>query len=157
MKFSAALPYVEWIVRIALGGVFVWSSIGKIQDPGIFADAVMRYEILPEFAVGMFSLTLPMVELVAGCMLLTPWKKEAALLLSGLLVMFMVALSIAIALDLDIDCGCFGAEGETGRKWLALALLRDVPILAAALWLARPPAWRNQADATAAASGGERR
>lgn len=46
----------------------------------------------------------------------------------------MVALGSAIARGIVIDCGCFGSEEPSvGAAWRAL--LRDIPVLAAALWL----------------------
>jgi len=46
----------------------------------------------------------------------------------------MVALGSAIVRGIAVDCGCFGAgEPSVAAAWWAL--LRDIPILAAAIWL----------------------
>jgi len=132
-----AVPYVGWTARIALGSIFVWASFAKIQDPALFADAVMQYEILPNRLVGIFALIFPMVELLTGLLILTKWKREAALIMSGMLVMFMIALVSAMLRGLDIECGCFGEEEGDGGG-LPYALLRDVVMLIPAIWIAQP-------------------
>ena len=135
--------WLEPAARIFLGGLFVYSAYGKIGDPGLFASMVMRYEILPECMVGLFSLTLPMLELVVGLALVfTKWMRESALLISALLSMFIAALVLAIARGLEIDCGCFGVPSVGGRTELLLAVARDVLLLVPAVWLMfRRNAW----------------
>lgn len=133
---QAAWIWVERICRLGLGALFVYSAWGKINDPGLFADMVERYEILPRFAVGLFSLTLPMVELLTGLMfILTKWFREAAFLTVGLLMLFIAALAIAVVRGLEIDCGCFGVSAGGGRSELLLAIGRDVVLLVPAVWL----------------------
>ena len=56
---------LEVLARLGLGGLFAFSAVGKIKDPALFADAVGRYEMLPQAAVGLFALVLPMVELLS--------------------------------------------------------------------------------------------
>ena len=133
----------EIVCRLGLGSLFIYSSLSKMDDPGLFADMVMRFEMLPEFAVGIFSLSLPMMELLAGLMFIfTKWLREAALLSSGMLAMFMIALSSAILRGLEIDCGCFGFSEDGGRRELLIAIVRDVALLVPSLWLVcRPEGW----------------
>ena len=133
---KSVLNWLEIVSRLGLGVLFMWSSWSKINDPGAFADAVMRYEMLPECLVGIFALTLPMVELLAGLMLIcTKWLREAALIVTALLAMFLTALTYAIANDLEIDCGCFGFDAGGGKKELTLAIIRDIILLAPACFL----------------------
>ena len=143
MDRRLALSVLEKVCRVGLGAMFVYSAWTKIDDPGIFADAVMRYEILPEFAVGLFSLTLPMVELLSGLALVfTKWMREAAILVTGLFCMFVLALGWALALGLEIDCGCFGMSTEGGRGELVVAIVRDLVLLVPSIWLVlRPNSW----------------
>lgn len=143
MRKAVVLEWLESVCRVGLGAMFVYSAWGKIGDPGVFADMVMRYELLPECAVGLFALTLPMVELLAGLALLfTRWLREAALIVTGMLAMFIVALASAVARGLEIDCGCFGVPSVGGRTELVLAIVRDVLLLVPAVWLMfRRNAW----------------
>ena len=130
------LGWLESLCRVGLGGMFVYSAWGKIADPGLFATAVMQYELLPETTVGLFALTLPMLEMLAGCVFVcTKWVREAALLTTGMLVMFVGALTIAVVRGLEIDCGCFGISAGGGKKELVLAIVRDLILLVPAIWL----------------------
>ena len=143
MTRQIVFDWLECLSRFLLGGLFVYSAWGKIGDPGIFANTVMRYELLPEFMVGMFALTLPMVELLSGLALMfTKWTREAALIVVAMLVMFIVALGWAVANGLEIDCGCFGVPSVGGRTELLLAIGRDLVLLLPAVWLLfRRNAW----------------
>ena len=113
----------------------------------------MRYELLPECMVGLFALTLPMMELLSGLALMfTKWVREAALLIVGMLLMFIVALTWAVARGLEIDCGCFGVPAVGGREELLLAIVRDVVLLMPAIWLMFPAAVRNHPHENKAAT-----
>ena len=131
-----ALLWIERLCRIGMGALFIYSAAMKVDDPGLFADAVSRYEFLPEFSIGMFSLTMSMLELIVGVALVaTKWTREAALLVTVMLLMFIVALAQAFVRGLDISCGCFGAPKIGGRAEIAVALVRDVVLLVPAVWL----------------------
>ena len=117
MKKFRVLQVVEHVCRLGLGALFVYSALAKISDPEDFARAVMRYGVLPDFTLGLFSLTMPMLELLAGlAMLFTKWLRESALIVSGMLAMFIVALVQALARGLEISCGCFGVPSVGGAK-----------------------------------------
>ena len=143
MKKRVFLQALEFVCRTGLGALFVYSALSKISDPDEFAYFVSRYDLLPGFAVGIFSLTIPMLELLAGLlMLFTKWLRESALLIAGMLAMFIVALAQALARGLDISCGCFGMPGVGGRREIAMALVRDLALIVPALWLMfRPDVW----------------
>ena len=107
------LPWpVLWLIRFAIGGIFVYASIDKIAHPDAFAQIVFYYRMLPESLLHVFALFLPWLELVTGLALITGiGRRGAALLLGAMLAMFVVALGAAIYRDLDISCGCF-STGE---------------------------------------------
>jgi len=136
MKKTRVFQFVEFVCRLGLGVLFIYSALAKISDPDDFARAVMRYGILPDFMIGIFSLTMPMLELLAGLsMLFTKWLRESALLVSGMLVLFIVALIQALARGLEISCGCFGVPSVGGREEIVIALVRDVVLAVPAVWL----------------------
>ncbi|MCQ2389781.1 MAG: DoxX family membrane protein [Kiritimatiellae bacterium] len=133
---------VEGVLRIGIAAIFVYASWDKIQDPALFADAVQSYRILPPFVAGIVALVLPFVELLAGLVLVfTKWTREAALLILGMLGIFLVGLTQAWLRGLEIDCGCFGAsDGTPPPLWVDI--LRDLAILCPTIWLAfRPGRW----------------
>src|SRR5262249_14762783 len=108
----------------------------KFGDPKSFALLVTQYQLLPSFAVNLFSIMLPAFEIVTGlALILTPFEKEASAALWLLLAMFVVALSQALARCLGIACCCFDIEGaaDAGEPWFAL--LRDVVLLLPAAWM----------------------
>ena len=149
--------WLESLCRVGLGGMFVYSAWGKIADPGLFATAVMKYELLPEATVGLFALTLPMLEMLAGgAFVCTKWVREAALLATGMLVMFAIALTIAVVRGLEIDCGCFGVSAGGGRKELLLAIVRDLILLVPTVWLMfRRDVWLHENHVVRAKTGDE--
>lgn len=142
---------LETFVRLGIGALFAWSAWFKIQDPALFASSVESYRILPECMVGIFSLFMPMLELLAGIGLVaTKWSREAALLVAGMLLVFIVALAQAAVRGLDISCGCFDDDPETGTVAIAKALARDVALLLPAVWLLfRPGRWIWTREASA--------
>ena len=123
-----------WILRLGLGGLFVYAGAGKLADPVQFAIAIGNYRIFPGLAPW-GAVILPYVEI--GCGLATivlprAWARSSALVLFGLMLMFTGAVSIALARGIDIDCGCFG--GQSGPI-NGLTVARDVALLGAALAL----------------------
>ena len=50
MKKKFFFQALEFVCRIGLGGLFVYSALAKISDPDEFAYSVNRYDILPGFA-----------------------------------------------------------------------------------------------------------
>ena len=143
MRKRVVLAVLETLFRLGLGALFVYSAWTKIADPDEFAYSVSRYQFLPEVTIGLFSLTMPMLELLAGLTLLfTRWLRESALLISVMLVMFIVALAQALARGLEISCGCFGVPSVGGRQEILMALVRDVVLIVPAFWLMfRPNTW----------------
>ncbi len=106
-----------WAVRLALplrvyiGLVFVLASLFKIYDPQVFALSVATYQILPLAMINVFTLFLPWLELIVGASLIAGlWTREAALLVSGMMLMFIAALGIALTKDLKMSCGCFASQ-----------------------------------------------
>ena len=143
MKKSQILAILETVSRIGRGALFLYSAWAKINDPGVFAASVERYQMLPGGLLGIFSLTMPMLELLAGLALLfTKWQREASLLISGMLAMFIVALTQAFVRGLEISCGCFGVPSVGGREEILIALVRDVILIVPSVWLTcRANAW----------------
>lgn len=134
-----------WRVLFAL--MFLAAAWPKFTDPEGFANMVAQYQMLPAFSVNLFSVWLPALEVTVGlALLLTPWEREASFWLGVMMVMFIVALTQALARGLGIACGCFDIKGATdsGQSWFAL--LRDIVLMPAILWMwwraERRPLWR---------------
>lgn len=121
--------------RIFLGGLFVYASIHKLQDPVSFSRIVYGYKILPAAAVNLMAIVLPGIELVAGALLVAGLlRRGAALAVTLSLAVFIAALGFNLARGLDFDCGCFSFAHSKPGAALDL-LLRDIGLLALSLWV----------------------
>jgi uncharacterized membrane protein YphA (DoxX/SURF4 family) len=110
--------------RLYLGVIFLLACWHKILEPAAFALDIATYQILPLGLVNLQAIVLPWVELAAGLMLLLGFRtRAAALLVTGMMVMFTVAISIAVAKGLDMSCGCFASQGaaEDPISWRTIA------------------------------------
>jgi uncharacterized membrane protein YphA (DoxX/SURF4 family) len=136
-------------VAIGLGAVFVYASLDKIAHPLDFARIVYRYRLAgPTAALGVvpantWAVVLPWIEAVTGILLIAGvWRREAAAVAGGLLVVFLVSVGYVLGQGIDVaHCGCFTVNGEgRGAGWTLIA--SDLGLLAAAayLMLARPAA-----------------
>lgn len=105
----------SWLWQMPLGLVFIYAAWGKIQDPAAFAITLDNYRLLPLTLIGPLAILLPWLEMVAGILVTAGlWKREAALILGILLIIFMTAVSFNLARGLDFDCGCFGSGQSRG-------------------------------------------
>ncbi|MBO7654968.1 MAG: DoxX family membrane protein [Kiritimatiellae bacterium] len=143
MKRRIVFLVLEWGCRVGLGVMFIYSALAKLSNPDLFAYSVSRYRMLPDVTIGLFALTMPMLELLTGvAMLFTKWLRESALLVAGMMVMFIIALAQALVRGLEISCGCFGVPSVGGREEMVMALVRDLVLIVPAIWLMfRPNAW----------------
>lgn len=131
---------LETASRLGLGGMFIFASWFKIQDPQSFALLVAQYQFLPMWAVNLFALYMPQLELCTGLVVIfSRWNREASLLLLAMFAAFIVALAQAVARNLGITCGCFEIDGAVDKKEAWIALVRDVILLAPTIWLTRRP------------------
>ncbi len=131
---------LDVILRVILGGLFVYAGILKAWQPDQFLQDVLSYQILPHGIAVAVVWYLPYLEMVCGCLLWTrQFRNEAALVLLGLLAVFISALSAAWWRGLDISCGCFGGGGDVNIIWL---ILRDLMMAAGLLWVM----WRSKSS-----------
>jgi hypothetical protein len=133
-----------WLLRVALGGLFVFTGAIKIADPAEFAAEIHNYQLFPALAPWLAA-ALPAVEIAVGAAILAaprPWLRAGALASCALMIVFTIAVGSAVARGVNISCGCFGAGSGPVTM---LTVLRDVALLAASaavfvLAEARPPA-----------------
>lgn len=129
---------IDWHARIGLGWMFMYSGALKVADPGMFAESVANYRLIPASLAGVVALVLPMVEVLTGATLaFTKWRREAAFLSTVMLGVFTAALVSAAVRGLDISCGCFGEEAAGGTVGIVKDIIRDIMLLFPSLWLMR--------------------
>lgn len=128
-------PWLHRILGVVMGGIFLYAAGSKLVDPRPLVTIIWGYRILPAGPINLLAIYMPWVELLAGASLLSGYKRRAAALLaSGLLTMFILALGINAVRGVNVACGCFSASAEdVSNAWLLV--LRDLPMLAAALVL----------------------
>lgn len=149
-------PALHWAIAVVVGGLFVYASLDKIAKPADFARIVYHYRILGPLPSNWLAVTLPWVELVAGLLMISGiWRREGALVVGMLLVVFMGAVGWALHMGIDIEnCGCFSVSGE-GRSagWQLLA--GDAAMLLGTLVLlgARPMRAETAPSGVTAATG----
>ncbi len=127
--------WMQRLLRVGIGGLFLYAGLIKVVDVDGFARQVMVYDILPWEAVNLFSLWIVSVEIVAGVLLISGiWVRPAALILAMLCLVFIIAIASALARGMQLRCGCFSPapSGEL-RTWFSL--WREAGLLAGCLWL----------------------
>ncbi|MFC6422767.1 MauE/DoxX family redox-associated membrane protein [Ornithinimicrobium tianjinense] len=134
------MPVALALAPLTLAAVLVLSGVAKLGDPGSTASMI-RLLRLPSFLAGaVVPRLLPVVELVAAVLLLTPWiwtYAVGAALALGLFTAFLLVVARAMTFDPRPTCGCFGRVGN--HQITARTVWRNVLLLALALvasWIA---------------------
>ena len=104
-------PLVVRGSQIVMGVVFAWAALAKLGDLQGFADQVHNFRMVPIFAENIVALLLPWIELVAALALMSNIRpRSGAVVVTGLLAAFTIAVIVALMRGLDIECGCFGTS-----------------------------------------------
>lgn len=116
-----------------LGFTFIYASSHKIADPAAFAKIVYGYGLFPDPLINLIAITLPFAELMAGLALIFGlWRRSAAIIIVGMLVIFILIISINLARGYEFDCGCF-SESAGSLFFLSgsprATLVRDIFLL----------------------------
>jgi uncharacterized membrane protein YphA (DoxX/SURF4 family) len=134
-------PWVAVLMRVLIGGVFVFSGFSKLLLP--YAEVValiQQYQVLPGWLVSSTAMFLPWIEVGSGTALLIGFcTTPAALLIALQLLSFSALMVIVLVAGIPItDCGCFGHLGlpETPLQ----VLMRDLLMLG----LLVPVFWRQR-------------
>lgn len=132
---------VQFILRLAIGGLFVVAGAMKLWEPALFAKDLANFRLVPDNLVNLVAITVPWIEVLAGGLLvLGACQKPSALLITTMLVIFLVFIGQAVYRHLNINCGCFGTLEASKVGWTALA--KDGVLLLVAAWLT----WRIEED-----------
>lgn len=125
------------VLRIIIGGVFVYAGTTKVANPQAFADSIATFKLLPPQLINIVALGLPPFEFLLGLMLLSGWKvRPASLAVATLAIVFGIALGQALFRGLAVDCGCFGSgEPSTLKTWASFG--RALLLFAGSIWVFR--------------------
>lgn len=118
--------------KIFIGFLFILSSVTKIPETAKFADSIANYQLLPKAMLMPMAIIVPWIQMIAGIMIILDiYPRSSAFILSGLLVVYIIAIAQAWARGIDIECGCFdlltqfGLEERVGLE----AIIRDLVFL----------------------------
>ena len=115
-------------IRLFLGFIFIFAAVSKVADPEGFSQSIYNYKLMPDFLINVLAIVFPWIELVAGILLVFGISvKENSAILTGLLVVFIIAIVISLARGLDINCGCFGTV--EGSKVGLMKILENVGLV----------------------------
>lgn len=116
---------VEWVLRIGLGGFFIWSGGMKLLDLQSFTESVANFQFpmeermpgdmekwFEEPADAYIAYSVPWFEVFSGLAVLIGVGKSGGLaILLGMLVSFNLGLWSAWNRGItDLNCGCHGAS-----------------------------------------------
>lgn len=137
---SSHIPYQ--VLRIMLGGIFVYSGLSKSLDLAYFAGIINAFSLLPAGLAYPVGVAIVIGELILGLGLILDRKG----CLSGILVMllgFMAVAGYAVYMGYDIDCGCFGPGDPEAEAFsqLRTVMARDAVMVAGVAYLYL---WRNK-------------
>ena len=126
--------YLQILLRLILGVIFIYASLGKLFRPEDFAKAILRYEFLPLYFVNIVAIIMPWVEFFTGILLILGiYKKASSVLASISLAVFLIALTSAFARGLDISCGCFSLEETSTKGDIIYRIAEDILMLIGAV------------------------
>ena len=125
---------IALMLRVALGGLFVWTGWEKAREPITFLNNIRSFHILPDPYAAWVAMGLPWLEIFAGAALVLGVCVEGGLaMIAGMLAVFLWAIIYSLQRGLDINCGCFG--GADGTSDFRELITRDVTLLVVALGL----------------------
>jgi len=136
MKDFLSSKYVQIVLQIIIGAVFLYASYNKLFDQQGFAKSIYGYKFIPDFLINIMAIIVPSLEFIAGIFLMFGlFRKGSSLIIIVLLSVFLVALVQAYARGLDIDCGCFGSDpaAKTTSTDILIRIFQDILLLAGAI------------------------
>ena len=131
--------YLSLFCRLVIGLIFIYSGLTKVLFPGEFAFAIQNYQILPDSLTNLAALLTPWLEIYCGLFLIAGiYQRASAILISGMLFVFIIALFSAMIRGLDINCGCFGRETQIDWR----RIVEDIVLLLLSAYLVFQPSRR---------------
>lgn len=132
-------PIGVWLLRIFVGGVFIFSGFSKIVDPWGFVFKITEYlnvwgiNWLWREVVICLAVTIASLEFLLGVLLLTGCMRRSVCQALMLVMAFMLPLTAYVAIASPVaDCGCFGDAfliSNTATFWKNVVLTAAIVYL----------------------------
>jgi hypothetical protein len=121
-------------VRVSLGFLFLLAASGKIRDPVKFMGGMDEYNIVHGWVLPIGAVVMPGIEWLSALLLLLALRtRAAAMLVSGMLLLFIGAMGWALHQHVDMDCSCFDLMGAAPSLLAHGPLVRDLLLTGLAL------------------------
>jgi putative oxidoreductase len=149
------------LLRLALGALFLWTALTKLQHAYDFLGAVYNYELLGRRTGLWVASVLPWLELSVGVSLvLGVWLQGGALLAVLLSGVFTLAQASAAGEGLKIPCGCAAGNTPTYTSYWTVAesaglFAAACLVFAGSVMLTSSRAWTRANGSGNVPSGGE--
>lgn len=133
---------LQFPLRLALGGLFVFAAYNKIGNIQAFAFAIKGFKVLDAETHGQLIIsaayTIPWIEMIAGVMLILGLKARAAAAALGIMLLVFIAALVHVILDesIDADCSCFGDMNLVCKATVGWCqVIRDLIMLVPVIYL----------------------
>jgi uncharacterized membrane protein YphA (DoxX/SURF4 family) len=136
------LRWFGLLLRLVVGGVWLWAGLIKLPHPDASVTAVRAYQLLPAGTADTVGRLLPVLEVVVGaCLVLGVLTRFVGGLSALMQLGFVIGIASVWARGISISCGCFGDGGfdPNAISRYPWEIARDVALMAASLWLVRRP------------------
>jgi putative oxidoreductase len=121
------------LLRILVAAVFLYAGVIKASASTQFALTLIPFTIIPIVWLPTIAWLLPILEILAGLLLLIgPTQRVGAGLVVLLCVGFFVVIGWALGNGIIVSCSCFGRDESPSAIKMALSLGRDVLLATAA-------------------------
>ncbi|UCC59475.1 MAG: DoxX family membrane protein [Dehalococcoidia bacterium] len=101
--------YLSLVFRLAVGIIFIVSSVGKLSEGSAFVDDVTKYQLLTNTMAEAYATALPWVEIIMGSLLILGLFSRVAAGIGVLTSLsFIIANGVVLHRGLNLTCGCFG-------------------------------------------------
>ena len=128
--------WIELAARWVLGVTFIYASYSKILAPAAFAKIIYGYDLFPAVLINLTAIILPFIELFTGLALIIGfYPRSAALIVNGMLLVFIISLSINLIRGHEFDCGCFAIDADNASTFSGPLLIRDFVYLAMGVYI----------------------
>ena len=109
---------VVFILRVALGGVFLAAGGLKVGHADVFASEIAGFQLLPHPLIAPLALLLPFLELMIGVYLVVGLFTRFAAWFAALeMAVFAAAIASAVLRGISTSCGCFGPSDHATTSW----------------------------------------